>query len=59
MSDLPDFVIDRHDGTDRWHQASAVSAAVHVDRGFWAFKGQPGRLGRESVPADTAGSASR
>lgn len=59
MSDLPDFVIDRDGGTDHWHQPSAVSAAVHVDRGFWAFKGQPGRPGRESAPADTTGSASR
>jgi hypothetical protein len=59
MSDLPDFVIDRHRCTNRWHQASPVSAAVHIDSGFWRFKGQPGRLGRESVPANTTGSASR
>jgi hypothetical protein len=52
MSDLPDLVIDRHGGTDRWHQASAVSATVHVDRGFWAVKGQPGRLGRKSGRPD-------
>ena len=42
MSDPLAFVIDRHGSTDRW-QASAVSAAVHVDGGFWAFGGQPGR----------------
>ena len=59
MSDLPHFVSDRHGGTDRCQQASAVSAAVHMDWGFWAFKGQPGRLGRKSVAADTTGGASR
>jgi hypothetical protein len=52
MSDLLDFVIDRRGGTDRWHQTPAVSATVHVDGGFWAFKGQSGRLGHGSVPAD-------
>jgi hypothetical protein len=50
VNELPDFVIGRHGGTDRWHRASVVSAAVQVDRGFWVFKGQPGRPGRESVP---------
>jgi len=43
MSELSDFVIGRHGGADRWHQASAVLAAVRVGRGFLAFKGQAGR----------------
>jgi hypothetical protein len=55
MSDLPDFVIDPRGGTDGWHQAPAGQ----VDRGFWAVKRQPGRLGREPVPVDTTGGASR
>jgi hypothetical protein len=51
MSDLLAFVIDRHGSTDRWHHASAVSAAVHVDGGIWAFRGQPGRLVVERLTA--------
>jgi hypothetical protein len=45
MSDLPHFVSGRHGGTGRWQQAPAVSAAVHMDRGFRAFTGQLGRPG--------------
>ena len=48
MNDLLDFVIERHGGIDRWNETSTVSATVHVHGGFWAFKGQPGRLGLES-----------
>ncbi len=51
MSDLLAFVIDRHGSTDRWHQPSAVSAAVHVNGGLWAFRGQPGRLVVERLTA--------
>jgi hypothetical protein len=51
-NDLLDFVIESHGGIDRWHEASTVSASVHVHGGFWAFKGQPDRLGVESVTAD-------
>jgi hypothetical protein len=52
MNDLLDFVIKRRGGIDRWYEASTVSATVHVHGGFWAFKGQPDRLGVESVTAD-------
>lgn len=52
MSDLIDFVIDAHGGVDRWERARTVSAEVHVRGGFWAYKGQPDLLGRESVTAD-------
>jgi hypothetical protein len=59
MSDLPAFVIDRHGGTDYWHQASAVPAAMQVDRGLLGLQGTIQSAGREPVPADTTGSASR
>jgi hypothetical protein len=52
VNNLLDFVIERHGGIDRWYEASTVSATVHVYGGFWAFKGQPDRLGVESVMAD-------
>ena len=52
MNDLLDFVIERQGGIDRWYEASTVSATVHVHDGFWAFKGQPDRLGVEPVTAD-------
>ncbi|MEU1600304.1 hypothetical protein ABZ468_48040 [Streptomyces sp. NPDC005708] len=51
MSDLLDFVIDRHGGIDRWRDASTISATVHVHGAFWPFKGQPDRLGTETVAA--------
>ena len=52
MNDLLDFIIERHGGIDRWREASTLSATVHVYGRFWAFKGQPDRLGVESVTAD-------
>ena len=52
MNDLLDFVIKQHGGIDRWREASTVSATVHVYGVFWASKGQPDRLGVESVTAD-------
>jgi hypothetical protein len=52
MSDLVDFVIDRHGGLHRWEHAASVSAQVHVHGGFWGFKGQPDLLGHELVTAD-------
>ena len=52
MSDLIDFIIDRHGDLWRWQQATSVSAQVHVYGGFWGFKGQPDLLGHESVTAD-------
>jgi hypothetical protein len=38
-------------GLDRWRGASTVSAMVHVHGVFWTRKGQPDRLGMESVTA--------
>jgi hypothetical protein len=52
MSDLVDFVIDRHGGVHRWERAVSVSAQVHVYGGFWGYKGQPDLLGHELVTAD-------
>jgi len=52
VNDLLDFVIEHHGGIDRWYEASTVSATVHVHGGFWTFKGQPDRLGAQSVTAD-------
>lgn len=52
VNNLLDFIIERHGGIDRWYEASTVSATVHVHGGFWAFKGQPDRLGVELVTAD-------
>lgn len=52
MSDLIEFVLDAHGGERRWQQATSVSAQVHVRGPFWASKGQPDLLGRESVVAD-------
>jgi hypothetical protein len=52
VSDLIDFVIDKHGDLRRWQQATSISAEVHVYGGFWGFKGQPNALGEESVIAD-------
>jgi hypothetical protein len=52
MSDLIDFVVDRHGGLGRWERATAVEAEVDVRGAFWAFKGQPDLLGRGPVRAD-------
>jgi hypothetical protein len=52
VSDLIDFVIDKHGDLRRWQQATSISAEVHVYGGFWGFKGQPNVLGAESVIAD-------
>jgi hypothetical protein len=52
VNELLNFVIERHGGINRWYEASTVSATMHVHGGFWAFKGQPDRLGVESVTAD-------
>src|ERR1700712_5484474 len=52
MSDLVDFVIDRHGGVHRWEDAVSVSAQVHVYGGFWGYKGQPDLLGHELVTAN-------
>jgi hypothetical protein len=38
MSDLIDFVIDRHGGLQRWQQATSVSAGVHVHGGSGASR---------------------
>jgi hypothetical protein len=51
MNDLLNFVIERHGGIERWQQASTLTAAVNCHGVFWAFKGQPRRLGVESVTA--------
>ncbi|GHD42399.1 hypothetical protein [Streptomyces galbus] len=52
MSDLINFVIEKHGGLKLWEEASRVSATVHVRGGFWAYKGQPDLLGVEEVTAD-------
>jgi hypothetical protein len=52
MNELLSWVIDAHGGADRWREASTISATVHVHGAFWALKGQPDRLGVESVTAD-------
>jgi hypothetical protein len=52
MTDLIQFVIEKHRGAQLWADARTLSAAVHVYGGFWAFKGQPDLLGHESVTAD-------
>jgi hypothetical protein len=54
MNDLLDFVIERHGGIDRWHEASTVSATVRVHGGFWAFKGQPDRRLEATFPDEIA-----
>jgi hypothetical protein len=51
MTDLLNFAIDRRGGLDRWHDASTVTAKVHVHGVFWTRKGQPGLVGMESVTA--------
>jgi hypothetical protein len=52
MSDLIDFVMDKHGGLQRWNEAASLSAEVRVYGEFWPYKGQPGLLGHESVTAD-------
>jgi hypothetical protein len=52
LSDRIDFVIEKHGGGQLWTDARTPSAKVQVHGGFWAFKGQPGLLGYESVTAD-------
>jgi hypothetical protein len=55
MTDLIQFVIEKHRGAQLWADARTLSAAVHVDGGFWAFKGQPDLLGASrSPPTSTA-----
>lgn len=52
MTDLVDFVITKHGGTERWNDATSVTAQVHVHGAFWPYKGQPDLLGVETVTAD-------
>jgi hypothetical protein len=52
VSDLIDFVIDKHGGLQRWEQAEFVTAEVHVYGGFWGYKSQPDLLSHQSVTAD-------
>jgi hypothetical protein len=55
MTDLVDFVLARHGGTQRWEGVETISAKVHVYGVFWAFKGQPDLLGFETATADLKG----
>jgi hypothetical protein len=55
MTDLVDFVLARHGGTQRWEGVETISAKVHVYGAFWAFKGQPNLLGFETATADLNG----
>jgi hypothetical protein len=52
MDDLLAQVIDAHGGLDRWSRRTGMTARMTIGGPFWAYKGQPGILGHETVEAD-------